>query len=146
MTENTVNDRGEYMSANGKLWHGTVTGDEHPGEWLKCDLCNPLHVVRAPSGTDLEHLRMLYADAKAAADAAAEQLKTAKNKLQTALAEVSEGAYRAVLYVDGYKPVNLYYSEPWRLDSKRLQAEQPALYVEYAKRGSQWTMSESRGS
>ena len=159
MTEQT-NDRGEYTGADGKLYHqASVTLDGaldgiaiHEGEWLKCDGCNPMRVVHIPADAPwsdtvntLVDLRREYADASAEAKAADERLSAAKDKLKTALSEASAGALRAELRVAGYRPVTLIYTEPWRLDTKRLQAEQPAVYVEYAKRGSQWTLAEVRG-
>jgi hypothetical protein len=151
-----TNDRGEYTAQDGKLRHlaqAPMPGNdqpEHEGPWLTCDGCNPVQVVRA--GADehgpffqLEALRAEYAEAKAAADAAAERLKAVKAKLQTALTEATNGAYRASLHVPGYKPLNLTYVESWRLDTKALQAAQPAVYVEFAKRSGSWRLEESRG-
>lgn len=149
-----TNERGEYTGTDGKLYHETpVThptyGEgfaQHEGEWLKCDTCNPLKVLRATPDTELAELRARYADLKRIKDAATEEFDAVKSKLQHQLSEATNGATRAVLYVDGHKPMNLTYSEPWTVDSKRLQAEQPLIYVQYARQGKRWTMAESRSS
>ena len=141
------NDRGEWTAPDGKMWHRTADGSEHEGPWLTCDGCNPAVVVdvqplEAPL---LVEARARYAEAKEAADAAAETLKGATSKLKAAITEASGGAYRTVLNVPGFKPVNLTYVESWRIDTKRLKAEQPALYVDYAERSGAWRLEQSRG-
>lgn len=153
--------RGEGVDAKGKLFHlavVTVGGDgnyeqetvQHVGSWLTCEACNPVQVVNANTVTEarpvLIDLRAEYADAKAAADAADERLKAAKAKLQTALSEATNGALRSALHVPGYLPLTLTYGERWTVDSKRLKAEQPVTYVQYAKLGSSWTLQESKES
>ena len=153
-----INDRGEF-TADGKLYHWPLHsgelwgGDRHEGPWLTCDGCNPVQVLRVdslpvePGGNvnRLEILRAEYAEAKAAADAADERLKAAKDKIKTALSEATNGAYRVSLDVPGYRPLNLTYVESWRLDTKALQAQHPAVYVEFAKRSGSWRLEESRG-
>jgi hypothetical protein len=149
-----TNERGEYTGADGKLWHlnPRLTSEDiqdHEGPWLTCDGCNPVQVVRA--GADehgpffqLGDLRREYAEAKAAADAAEERRKAASDKLKGALSEATNNAYRVSLHVDGYRPLNLTYVESWRLDTKALQAQHPAVYVEFAKRSGSWRLEESR--
>ena len=36
--------------------------------------------------------------------------------------------------------LTLTYSESWRIDAKRLKAEDPETYVRYAKKGGSWSM------
>jgi hypothetical protein len=147
------NDRGEFVLDNGKLYHhapfdpATGTGPDtatHEGDWLSCETCNPVSVLRAQPATELADLRARYDELKRVRDAATEEFDAVKTKLQTALSEASDGALRSALYVDGFKPMTLTYTEPWTVDSKRLKAEQPAVYVEFAKRGQRWTLAESR--
>lgn len=151
-----TNDRGEFTDAAGKLYHlvsswpsGVEEVNTHEGPWLDCHGCNPPVVVDVADTTaahgDLWDLRTEYAAAKDASAAAEERLKAVKSKLQTALSEATNGAYRSELRVPGFKPMTLIYTEPWTLDSKRLKAEQPAVYVEYARRSERWTLAESRG-
>ena len=145
-----TNERGEYVDASGNMFHRTAVPTlDHEGAWLDCHGCNPPVVITVedhmPAGTEhLTDLRREYAAAKDASTSAEERLKAVKSKLQAAIAEASNGAYRAELRVPGYKPMTLVYTEPWTLDSKALKAEQPAVYVQYAKRGSRWTLAESR--
>jgi hypothetical protein len=144
--------RGEWTDAKGKLYHRTADGSEHVGTWLTCDACNPVQVVHSdtdpfsPEDVALTQMRAEYAEAKQAAEAAEERFKAAKGKLQTALSEATNGALRSALHVPGYKPLTLTYGERWTVDSKRLKAEQPLVYVTYAKLGSNWTLQESRGN
>lgn len=152
--EAATNDRGEFTGTDGKLHHQVSVPQApdfaiHEGDWLSCDGCNPPVVVEAEphnlnQTSELYDLRGRYAELKAAKDKATEEFDAVKGKLQTALAEASGGALRAELRVPGFKPMTLIYTEPWRVDSKRLKAEQPAIYVQYAKQGSQWTLAESR--
>lgn len=159
-TDTPTNDRGEFVLDNGVMYHrvpfdpATGLGPDtaaHEGAWLDCHGCNPPVVVDAARLTneqgaiELTHLRVAYAAAKAEKDAATERFDAVKSKLQQALAEAANGALRAELRVPGYKPMTLVYTEPWTLDTKRLKAEQPAVYVEFAKRGLRWTLAESRG-
>lgn len=147
-----ANERGEFTGTDGQLYHLAHTDPPslgrhtHEGAWLDCHGCNPPVVVTEPAvETRLGMLRMEYATAKDASAAAEERLKAVKGKLQTALSEATNGAYRSELRVPGFKPMTLVYTEPWTLDTKRLKAEAPAVYVEYAKRSSRWTLAESRG-
>lgn len=145
--------RGEYIDAKGKLYHGTAAGDEHVGSWLTCDTCNPVQVVTAdpsykPQQMEpevlLAELRAEYAEAKAATERADEMEAALKAKLKTALSEATGGALRSALHVPGFQPLLLTYGERWTVDSKALKAEQPLVYVQYAKLGGQWTMTETK--
>jgi len=149
-----TNERGEFTGPDGKLYHLVGTPQDpgfatHQGPWLTCDGCNPVVVVEpqddpATGTSRLIELRGRYAAAKQAADAAAETLKTATNKLKSALTEASGGAYRVTLKVEGFKPLNLTYVESWRINTKRFKAEQPAVYVEYAERSGSWRLEQSK--
>ena len=149
-----TNDRGEFTGEDGQLRH--VANSEagkfvpplvHEGPWLTCDGCNPVvvlepNVLEAP---EIVAARARYAEAKEAADAAAETLKAATAKLKSAMTEASGGAYRAVLNVPGFRPMNLTYVESWRVDTKRLKADHPLLYVDLAERSGAWRLEQSRG-
>lgn len=141
--------RGEWTDAKGKLYHRTADASEHVGSWLTCDTCNPVQVVQptddpATGTSRMIALRAEYAAADKAAKAAAERLATAKAKLKTALTDATGGALRSALHVPGFPPVLLTYSERWTVDSKALKAEQPVIYVAYAKQGTAWTLTEGK--
>lgn len=154
MNDVQTNTRGEFSSpVDGRLMHLSPNSQDavdHEGPWLSCDGCNPVVVVEpkddpATGTSQMIALRAEWSEAKAQERAAKERLDAAKAKLQAALAEASGGAYRATLVVPGFKNMNLTYSEPWALDTAALKIAHPAVYVEYAEKGSRWTLSESRG-
>lgn len=144
--------RGEWTDTrNGKLYHRPPGANPeldppHVGSWLTCDTCNPVQVVAwsLQENTELASLRNEYAEAAQAAKAAAEREAGLKAKLKTALSEATNGALRSALHVPGYQPLLLTYGERWTVDSKALKAEQPVVYVQYAKLGSSWTLAESK--
>lgn len=149
--------RGEWTAPDGKAYHtvpvthpsyGEGTAD-HVGTWLTCDACNPVQVLDAVTypdrWVDVKDLRAEYAEAKQAAEAAAERFSAAKAKIRTALSEATNGALRSALHVPGFKPLTLTYGERWTVDAKALKAEQPLTYVQYARLGSSWTVAESKG-
>lgn len=98
------------------------------------------HVVAGP-GTRLEQLQASYADAKAAADEAAERLKGITDGIKAELAAaMPEGAQKVEL-VGGVGPaMRLTYAESWRVDARKLKAEDPETYVRYAKKTGSWTL------
>lgn len=154
MPKATFDNRQEFVR-DGKTYHkttiqradvpGVILEDvEHIGPWLLCDTCNPVQVVDAWTPY-WRALRQEYDEAKKAEKAAAERAKSATDKLKAALAEATSNATRAALNVPGYKPLFLSYSEPWTVDTKALKAEQPLIYVQYAKQGTRWTLIEGKG-
>jgi hypothetical protein len=140
--------RGEWTDAAGKLYHRTADGSEHVGSWLTCDACNPIAVVYGASSDPetyaMVDLRAAYDEAEREYKAAEEKLKAVKDKLRTQLSEATNGALRSALHVPGYQPITLTYGEAWTVDSKKLKAEQPLVYVQYAKLGSRWTLAVSK--
>ena len=140
--------RGEWTDPKGKLHHRTANGSEHVGSWLTCDTCNPVQVLDAVTypdrWVDVKDLRAAYAEAKAAKERADEREAELKAKLKTALAEATNGALRSALHVPGYQPLLLTYGERWTVDSKALKADLPMVYVQFAKLGGSWTMTESK--
>ncbi|WP_134740021.1 hypothetical protein [Nocardioides sp. 503] len=99
--------------------------------------------VEVPAGSNdrLSQLHAAYADKKAAADAAAAELKTITDALKVELTNAAGPAARKIELVgpDGPK-LRLSYSETWRFDSKRFKAEDPETYVRYAVQGGSWTL------
>lgn len=146
MTDVLTNARGEYTGADGKVWHLNPNSQapyDHEGLWLSCDECNP--VVQVGVTQELAQLQAEWAAAKAAKKQADEREKAATAKLKTAMFAASNNAPRSLLVIEGVEPVGLTLSEPWTLDTKRLQAEQPQVYVQYAKQGERWTLAARKG-
>lgn len=104
------------------------------------------YAVSAGQGTRLEQLHAQYAEAKAAADAAAEKFKAITDGIKAELAaELPEGMTSVDLVTDGRQPLRLSYITSWRLDSKRLKAENPETWVRYAKQGGSWVLKATKG-
>lgn len=102
--------------------------------------------VPAESSSRLSQLHAAYPAAKAAADAAAEQLKAITDGIKAELAAAApEGALKIALTGDDGPPMQLTYAESWRLDSKRLKREDPESYVRYAVKGGSWTLKQVKG-
>ncbi|MDQ6524289.1 hypothetical protein RB608_11790 [Nocardioides sp. LHD-245] len=107
--------------------------------------CDPPPFAVVPGPEDrLAALHAQYADAKAEKDAADEHYKAItdaiKTDLLTAAAAADPGNNRVELR-SAYGPVlRLTNSRPWRVDSKRLKAEQPYIYAAYAVQGDSWSL------
>lgn len=99
----------------------------------------PVEVV-AESTDRLAQLHALYAQAKADADEAATKLKAITDGIKLELTQQNPEATGFFLRGESGPPLNLTYSERWRLDSKRLKSENPELYVQYAVKGGAWTL------
>lgn len=108
---------------------------------------DPLARVDAPAGSRLEQLHEAYAGAKAAADEATTRLKAVTDALKVELTQAApEGTSRIELIGPLGPPLRLTYAETWRLDSRRLKAEDPEMYVRYAKKSGSWTLREGGGA
>lgn len=105
----------------------------------------PARVTGEP-GTRLEQLHAAHAQAKAAAD-----LRTITDALKAELsAHVPTGPGRACVDLvppdgAGYLPLRLAYVESWRVDSRKLKAEDPETYVRYAKKSGAWVLKTMAG-
>lgn len=104
--------------------------------------------VVAQAGTRLEQLHAEYATAKAAADEASARLKVVtdgiKAELVAAVPDTPRIELRAAPGAD-VVPLQLTYVESWRVDAKRLKAENPETYVRYAVKGGSWRLAPARG-
>lgn len=97
--------------------------------------------VTAPPASRLEQLHAAYADAKAEQDAAAKKLKAITDAIKVEVTSLDPNERRfEITGASGAPPLRLTYVESWRVDSKRLKAEQPELYVAYAKQSGAWTL------
>lgn len=107
---------------------------------------NPTVQVRPEGGSRLEHLHAEYAEAKAAADTAASRLKSLTDAIKVELTEAAPGAGRIQLVSEYGPALGLTYTESWRIDTPRFKAEQPELYVAYAKKSGSWRLTALKGT
>ena len=113
----------------------TDTTDEAPATETA-----PYRVV-AETGTRLEQLHAAYPEAKAAADAAAERLKGITDGIKLELSQAApEGTAKVDLTSPDGPPMRLTYTESWRVDARKLKAEDPHTYVRFAKKSGAWSL------
>lgn len=107
----------------------------------------PTFVQVPASATErLAALHASYADAKAQADAAAERLAAIKDGIKAELAALApEGSTKIALLGSDGPPLTLVHSESWRVDARKLKAEDPETYVRYAKKSESWTLAAAKG-
>jgi hypothetical protein len=97
--------------------------------------------VTVEQGSRLDELLSAYADVKPRADEAVERLKAVTDAIKAELGAAAPGAPQVdVSHPALPQTLRLSYAERWDLDTKRLKAEQPALYVEYARQGGRWEL------
>jgi hypothetical protein len=99
--------------------------------------------VQPRSNSRLAALHAAYADAKAAVDAASEQLKAITDAIKLELTATDPNERRfELLPANGLdaRPLQLTYVESWRIDSTRLKKENPETYVRYAKKSGAWRL------
>jgi hypothetical protein len=103
--------------------------------------------VRPAAGSRLDQLAGLYAAAKQAAEVAVEQLETLTTAIKVELTMAAPDAPRVDL-VHAALPaaLRLQAKTSWRLDTGRLKAEQPELYVRYAKQSTAWELRAVKGA
>lgn len=105
----------------------------------------PVHGVpvqaEIPAGSRLESLLAAYADLKPRADDLTARLKSVTDAIKAELTAAQPGAGRIdVTHEVLTQPLRLTYVESWRLDTKRLKADAPEIYVRYAVKGSKWEL------
>lgn len=115
----------------------------------RCTIC-PLHgpdtVITAGADSRLEQLLVEYQEAKPAADAATERLKTITDAIKAeaiALALVDTTRITLTSAVLP-QPLLLRWVPRWELDTKRMKTEAPELYVAYARQRGSWRLGGGR--
>lgn len=101
--------------------------------------------VTAPEGSRLEQLHAAYEDAKAAKDEAETRLKAVVDAIKVEATQAAPGAERIEIVGDHGPRLSLTYVESWRVDSRRLKAEDPETYVRYATKSGTWKLEKSKG-
>lgn len=102
----------------------------------------PLTVTPVP-GSRLEQLVSAYETLKARRDEAREALETCSDAIKAEVRGAYPGQKSFIITGSPHWPaLRLTWSRPWRLDSRRMKAEAPRLYVQFAVRSDegQWDL------
>lgn len=105
----------------------------------------PPHIVVAEGGTRLEQLHARYAEAKSAESAAKAELKAVVDGIKLELTQAAPGLNKLQLNSPAGVPLELQYVESWRVDAKRLKAEDPITYARFATKGGSWRLAPVQG-
>ena len=104
-----------------------------------------LAVAPAP-GSILEDLLAAEAAAEAAQREAADRLKGLRDRIKAELTQAHPGVEKFDIAGTPHRPAKqLTWVNTVQLDAKRLKAEKPLLYVEYAQFGGRWELRPARG-
>lgn len=101
--------------------------------------------VTPPADSRLEQLHASYPALKAAADAANKALKDCTDGIKAELVALAPAQQRFALTSPHGPALTLSYVESWRVDTKKLKAERPDVYVLFAKQGGSWTLKPAQG-
>lgn len=107
----------------------------------------PVNVTPEP-GSRLEQLHARYEMAKAKADEAEAELKTITDAIKAEALALVDGNVTAIelTHWAGVPiPLRLTYVESWRVDAKRLKAEDPVAYAMYATKSGTWQLRKAAG-
>ncbi|SOD72760.1 hypothetical protein SAMN05892883_2104 [Jatrophihabitans sp. GAS493] len=90
----------------------------------------------------LDQLLLSYDEAKRDADEAKKRVEEITNGIKFELAQARPGEAEIVVTSPHLaRPLKMQAIESWRIDSTRLKAENPALYVTYAKKSTSWKLA-----
>ena len=105
----------------------------------------PVRVVVPAAGSRLEQLHAAYGPLKAAADDAAARFEACKEAIK-AEAQASAPGSRDYLVAaaPGLPALRVSWRTAWQLDTKKLKAERPLIYVQYAEQKGRWELREAR--
>lgn len=102
--------------------------------------------VSAVPGSRLEDLLSQEHAAEAASKEAADRLKGVRDAIKAELTQAHPGVERFDIMGTPHRPAKqLTWVNTVRLNTGRLKAEQPLVYVEYAEFGGKWVLSPARG-
>lgn len=102
--------------------------------------------VKPDAGSRLEQLHASYAGAKAALDEATTQVRAITDAIKLELTTAAPDQTRIELVGEGAPALRLSWTTSWRFDSRRLKAEDPELYVRYAKPSGTWVLKAVGGA
>ena len=105
-------------------------------------------VVKSRKGSRLAALLDAYPAAKAMADEAAAQLKAITDGIKLEASQQAPDQPKVTICPAGGSEaptLELDYRESWRIDSRKLKAEDPETYVRYAKKSGAWYLNVAKG-
>jgi hypothetical protein len=102
-------------------------------------------VVDVVAGERLAQLHAQYELLKVEADEAAARLKACTDAIKLELTQQSPGHTKYRLPAGPGPELTLTYVESWRVDARKLKAEDPLTYVRYAKKSGSWTLKAAQG-
>lgn len=99
-------------------------------------------VVKPRGRSRLEQFAALYDEAHAEKEAAEKKLKAITDAIKIELTNAAPGETSVDLVSDALiKPLRLLQVTSWRIDTATMKAEEPELYVRFAKQSSTWKLS-----
>lgn len=97
--------------------------------------------VKVEPGSRLQDLLAAYTHLKPQADELASRLKTVTDAIKAELATAAPDTTQVdVMDETLAAPLRLSWVERWDLDTKRMKAEAPAIYVQYARKSGRWEL------
>jgi hypothetical protein len=102
--------------------------------------------VTPQADSRLEQLHAMYETLKANKDEAEKQLKAVTDAIKSEVsAMLPQGSTAATITGQAGPPLALTWVESWRLDSRKMKAEDPETYVRYATKSGTWKLEKVRG-
>lgn len=102
-------------------------------------------LVTAAPDTELAQLVAEYDRLDVEVKAKTAELDDIKARLKVKLQELKPGETEVLLSAPGLvKPLRMYWQEKWTLDSKRLKAQIPEVWVRFAKQGGSWYLARTK--
>lgn len=101
----------------------------------------PTQRATVEPGSRLDDLLATYAELKPQVDELTARLKDVTDAIKRELQAAAPHASKVdVDHPALTLPLRLNWVESWSLDSKRLKAEMPEIYVTYARKGGRWDL------
>jgi hypothetical protein len=101
--------------------------------------------VPATANERLSQLHAAYPAAKAENEEAAARLKLITDGIKAELQTLAPGEERLALSGADGPTMTLVRSESWRVDAKKLKAQDPETYVRFATKSESWTLKATKG-
>lgn len=106
----------------------------------------PIPVVTAQSGSRLEQLAAEYERAHTAASSAKKILEDVVNAIKVELTNAQPGQPKVDFHSTALeKPLRMTAVTSWRVNTDKLKAEHPLVYVACARQGTTWKLGQVSG-